>query len=88
MSFLNDVSVVWIKKDKPVSINEIYDVAVNKKEVVLDKELLKWLQYGRSLLEKKLDKNEIIYGVNTGFGGNANMVVPAETIAEHQNNLL
>lgn len=52
MSFLNDVSVVWIKKDKPVSINEIYDVAVNKKEVVLDKELLKWLQYGRSLLEK------------------------------------
>ncbi|HHH0820092.1 TPA: histidine ammonia-lyase [Yersinia enterocolitica] len=88
MSFLNDVSVVWIKKDKPVSINEIYDVAVNKKEVVLDKELLKWLQYGRSLLEKKLDKNKIIYGVNTGFGGNANMVVPAETIAEHQNNLL
>ncbi|CQQ49505.1 TPA: hypothetical protein ACPY5B_004364 [Yersinia enterocolitica] len=62
MSFLNDVSVVWIKKDKPVSINEIYDVAVNKKEVVLDKELLKWLQYGRSLLEKNWIKMKLFMG--------------------------
>ncbi|CQH25164.1 HAL/PAL/TAL family ammonia-lyase [Yersinia frederiksenii] len=88
MSCHNDVCAFLIKKDKPIVINEIYDVAVNNRKVYLDGDLLKWLKYGRSLLEKKLDKNEIIYGVNTGFGGNANMIVPAEIIAEHQNNLL
>lgn len=88
MSFHNEMGAILIKKDKPTVISDIYDVAVNNRKVYLDEDLLEWLKYGRSLLEEKLNKNEVIYGVNTGFGGNANMIVPADTMAEHQNNLL
>lgn len=80
MSFHNEMGAILIKKDKPTVISDIYDVAVNNRKVYLDEGLLEWLKYGRSLLEEKLNKNEVIYGVNTGFGGNANMIVPAATM--------
>lgn len=30
---------------------------------------------------------DVIYGVNTGYGGNANLVIPEEEVAHHQANL-
>jgi phenylalanine ammonia-lyase len=41
----------------------------------------------RQLLEKKLSAGEIIYGVNTGFGGNARYLIPSSEISKHQENM-
>src|SRR5690349_12588919 len=46
------------------------------------------LQRGRDTLERKLKQGEIVYGVNTGFGGNARCLIPDEELAHHQQNLL
>ena len=41
----------------------------------------------RQLLEKKLAAGEVIYGVNTGFGGNARYLIPSGEISKHQENM-
>ncbi len=46
------------------------------------------IERGRQTLERKLAKGEVIYGVNTGFGGNARFVIPSDELAHHQQNLL
>ena len=38
----------------------------------------------RQLLEKKLTAGEIIYGVNTGFGGNVRFLIPQNDLSFHQ----
>jgi phenylalanine ammonia-lyase len=41
----------------------------------------------RRLLDEKLARGEIIYGVNTGFGGNVRFLIPQEDLPFHQENL-
>lgn len=41
----------------------------------------------RRLLDDKLAAGEIIYGVNTGFGGNVRYLIPADELSHHQENL-
>src|SRR3990172_12851429 len=41
----------------------------------------------RQLLEKKLADGEVIYGVNTGFGGNVRFLIPDNDLPFHQENL-
>jgi len=41
----------------------------------------------RRLLDEKLERGEIIYGVNTGFGGNVRFLIPQEDLTFHQENL-
>src|SRR5918996_4178264 len=41
----------------------------------------------RELLEEKLRRGEIIYGVNTGLGGNVRFILPAQDLAKHQENI-
>jgi phenylalanine ammonia-lyase len=41
----------------------------------------------RELLEQKLSRGEIIYGVNTGLGGNVRFILPAKDLAKHQENI-
>src|SRR5918994_6894098 len=41
----------------------------------------------RQLLEEKLRDGEIIYGVNTGLGGNVRFILPAKDLTAHQQNI-
>jgi phenylalanine ammonia-lyase len=41
----------------------------------------------RQILEDKLRRGEIIYGVNTGLGGNVRFILPAQDLAKHQQNI-
>ncbi|MGH7826575.1 MAG: HAL/PAL/TAL family ammonia-lyase [Candidatus Binatia bacterium] len=41
----------------------------------------------RKLLIEKLRRGEIIYGVNTGLGGNVRFILPAKDLAAHQQNI-
>ncbi|MDG6989216.1 MAG: aromatic amino acid lyase [Nitrososphaerota archaeon] len=49
---------------------------------------LKQLEKFRGLLEQKLSRGEVVYGVNTGFGSLSDKVVRPEHLAELQLNLI
>src|SRR5579864_241487 len=73
-----------------LSLPEIIAVARAGQPVELsaDAEFRQHIRRGRETLERKLAQGEVIYGVNTGFGGNARYVIPDDEAAHHQRNLL
>ena len=76
--------------EKYLTLDEIISVARHGQPVVLDagEEFRQRIARGREALERRLDAGEVVYGVNTGFGGNARFVIPADELAHHQQNLL
>lgn len=60
-----------------VRLEDIADVALNDRKVVLSSIAVELLKQGRARLEAKIAANEVIYGVNTGFGGNSHCIIPA-----------
>jgi phenylalanine ammonia-lyase len=81
--------VVLLSQD-PLGLEEIMAIARGGKHVVLspDQELRRRIENSRACLERKLAAGEVVYGVNTGFGGNARFVIPVEELSHHQQNLL
>jgi histidine ammonia-lyase len=73
-----------------LSLDEIIGVARHGQGVALstDHEFRGRIARGREALEHKLAAGEVVYGVNTGFGGNARYVIPADELTHHQQNLL
>ncbi len=82
-------SAVCISRNE-LSLDEITAVAGQGQRVALDtsEEFLGKIRRSRGTLERKLAAGEVVYGVNTGFGGNARYVIPSEELAHHQQNLL
>ena len=73
-----------------LSLDAIISVARRRQSVVLstDEEFRQRIRRSREALERKLAGGEVVYGVNTGFGGNARYVIPNGELAHHQQNLL
>src|SRR5689334_5431664 len=73
-----------------LSLSDIVAVARGRRAVRLsdDENFRRTIERGRETLERKLASGEVIYGVNTGFGGNARYVIPDDEVAHHQRNLL
>ena len=73
-----------------LSLTDIVAVARGRQAVELsaDADFRRRIEQGRQTLERKLASGEVIYGVNTGFGGNARYVIPDDEVAHHQRNLL
>jgi phenylalanine ammonia-lyase len=74
----------------PLTLDQIVSVARRGETVELsdDPAYREMLLRGRQVLERKLAQGEIVYGVNTGFGGNARCLIPDDELAHHQKNLL
>ncbi|WP_340622401.1 phenylalanine ammonia-lyase StlA [Xenorhabdus siamensis] len=88
MNVKNIKPTIIINENGFITLEEIYQIATKQKKVEISKIVMDILNRGRKKLEDKLNSGEVIYGINTGFGGNANLVVPFEKISEHQKNLL
>ncbi len=58
-----------------------------KVELTSNPDVRQKISAGHALLEEKLARGEIIYGVNTGFGGNVRFLIPQEDLTFHQENL-
>jgi len=58
-----------------------------KVELTSNPDVRQKIAAGHALLEEKLARGEIIYGVNTGFGGNVRFLIPQEDLTFHQENL-
>ncbi|MGY4473661.1 HAL/PAL/TAL family ammonia-lyase [Bradyrhizobium sp. USDA 3364] len=77
-----------VKLNADVNLNDIHDVAVHRRKVDLAPAVLELVQKGRAQLENLLTSGKVIYGINTGFGGNSNLVISDDLLALHQSNLL
>ncbi|MBI4528572.1 MAG: aromatic amino acid lyase [Deltaproteobacteria bacterium] len=73
-----------------LTVDSVAAVARNKSCVQLSQDpgLKEKISASRRLLEEKLQQGEIIYGVNTGFGGNVRFLIPPKDLERHQENLL
>jgi histidine ammonia-lyase len=71
-----------------VTLDDIHDVAVHRREIVVAPDIVELLRQGRRQLEDRLADRQVIYGINTGFGGNSNLMIPDDQLEHHQENLL
>ena len=72
-----------------LTIAQVVAVAREKSRVQLSEapEVRTKVLASRQILEEKLRRGEIIYGVNTGLGGNVRFILPAQDLAKHQQNI-
>jgi phenylalanine ammonia-lyase len=71
-----------------LTVEQLIDVARCNAKVALSSGVKERVDASRAALERKLERGELIYGVNTGFGGNVKFGVPLAQIDQHQQNLL
>jgi len=69
---------------KNLTIEKVVQVARGREPVALDPEAKKRIERCRALLEDKIQKREIMYGVNTGIGELANVVLTQEQVERYQ----
>jgi len=71
-----------------LTIADVLNVAREMAHVDLEKTALSRTISNRKILEQILDKNPVLYGINTGFGALSNQRIPKEDLAQLQVNLL
>src|SRR5262245_15098814 len=71
-----------------LSIYDVYDAAVNRTPVTLDPDQLDRVRRAHAHVQAWGMERQPIYGVNTGFGELAHMIIPPDRKTEHQENLI
>ncbi len=73
-----------------LTLEQIVAVARDGQRVELDEDpaLRGRLERGHQAVARALERGEIIYGVNTGFGGNVRYIIPDAELRHHQENLV
>jgi histidine ammonia-lyase len=71
-----------------LTLDQLLQVARNGAETVITKEGLNRTSAGRRALEKLLEEEGTIYGVNTGFGALSNFRIPKGDLKQLQTNLI
>lgn len=71
-----------------LTIEDIFNVSVNYEKVGISSDALEKISKSRKNLEKLLEGDKPIYGVNTGFGSLLNVSIPKDKISELQENLI
>jgi histidine ammonia-lyase len=73
---------------KDLTIEKLVKVARHKEKVKLNKDSIKKILKCRSMLEKKINSKEIMYGVNTGIGEFSEIVLDNKKLKEFQKYLV
>jgi histidine ammonia-lyase len=73
---------------KNLKIEDVYNVAVRNEKVELHPDAVQRIIRCRGFLEKRVVAKEIMYGVNTGIGELANVVLNDEQVKEFQKYLI
>lgn len=71
-----------------LTLEQVLQVARDQVPVRIDGKALDRARNGRRALEKLLQENELIYGVNTGFGALSNFKISLEELRLLQSNLI
>ena len=79
----------FILKDSKITLYEINNIISNNLQIVLDDILIHKVKKSRLFLENKISKtNDLIYGVNTGFGDLHNIKIQHDKLSDLQLNLI
>ena len=73
---------------KNLTIENVVDVARNYEKVTIDHAALGRIQTCRDMVEKKIQANEIMYGVNTGIGEFSEVVLNDDQVKQFQKYLI
>jgi histidine ammonia-lyase len=73
---------------KDLTIEKMVDISRNYAKVELSEESVELIKKCRKLLEDKIEKREIMYGVNTGIGEFSEIVLNDEQIKDFQKYLI
>ena len=71
-----------------LTLADIVAIGIGDKKVALCKEALVRCQESRDFLTSQIEKNHIIYGVNTSFGPMCNKIISDDEFVTLQNNLI
>ncbi len=71
-----------------LTVQDVHRVAREYEKVGLAEECLTKIEASRKIVESKLDSNETVYGINTGFGDLANVKIEPSKTKELQKNLV
>jgi len=71
-----------------LTIEDIVDVARNKRPVSLHPDAISRIRSCRAMLEKKIEAHEIMYGVNTGIGEFSEVVLSDDQLKDFQKYLV
>ena len=71
-----------------LTIEKVVEVARRREAVAIDPQAKARIKKCRALLEEKIKKNEIMYGVNTGIGELANVVLTEDQVEKYQRYLI
>jgi len=73
---------------RPLSLDEIVAVSADARPVAISPEALARVACSREVIEDILSTGQTVYGVNTGFGKLADVLIPADKLAQLQTNLV
>jgi len=73
---------------RSLTIEDVAEIARNRRQIELDPEAVARIHKCRALLERKIAARETMYGVNTGIGELATVVLTPEQAQEFQKYLL
>jgi len=73
---------------KNLKVEDVVEVARNKKEIVLSKDSINKINSCRKLVEDKINAGEIMYGINTGIGEFSETILNPNQIKDFQKYLI
>ncbi|QVK17290.1 histidine ammonia-lyase [Mycoplasmatota bacterium] len=71
-----------------LNLDEFIQVVRFKKSVELSEDAIGKIKKSRTIIDKIVDQEKVVYGVNTGFGKLANVVISKDEVSQLQENLL
>lgn len=71
-----------------LTIEDFYDVAVNKRPVCLSPESILRIGDSRNTVDAIIAEGRVVYGINTGFGSLCNKLIPEANLEILQSNLI
>ncbi|RLE21463.1 MAG: phenylalanine ammonia-lyase, partial [Acidobacteria bacterium] len=71
-----------------LTVEKLVRIARNGEKVELHRDAKERIQKCREMLEEKIQKHEIMYGVNTGIGEFSEVVLDDEQVKEFQKYLI
>jgi histidine ammonia-lyase len=73
---------------QPLTLEEIGDVALRRRPVVLGEDARARVVASRRLVDALVERNETAYGINTGFGKLSDVRIPPDQLEDLQRNLV
>jgi histidine ammonia-lyase len=74
--------------EKDLTLNDFYNVAVNRYQVEINEKSVKKIIQSRNTINNIIEKGDIVYGINTGFGSLSNKIISNSDLDLLQYNLI